>query len=83
MDLINYLKDELDCKDKELFLVVTSEVEKDQSWLKDPIKYATNVGGSGQERDAEVVQLKDIPACDVTINPLCNNSDFDLNQHIS
>ncbi|CAD7078119.1 unnamed protein product [Hermetia illucens] len=33
-DLFNHLRAELQSNDKELFVVVTSEVEKSQSWLK-------------------------------------------------
>lgn len=71
-DLINYLKEELDSKDKELFLVVTKEVEREQSWLLDQASYTNSI----QERDAEVLQLKDIVNEDfnVVINPLRNNT---------
>lgn len=31
-DLILYLKEQLQCKDKELFIVVSKEVEETQSW---------------------------------------------------
>ncbi|XP_044266950.1 josephin-1-like [Tribolium madens] len=69
-DLLNYLKEELDCRDKELFLVVTNDVGKEQSWLKNQASYSNL-----QEREAEIVQLRDITSDDVnvTINPLCNN----------
>lgn len=69
-DLLNYLKEELDCRDKELFLVVTNEVGKEQSWLKNQASYSNNL----QEREAEIIQLRDITSDDVnvTINPLCN-----------
>lgn len=71
-ELINYLKDELDSKDKELFLVVKRDVEKEQSWLLDQASYTNAV----QERDAEILQLKDIVNEDFNViyNPLCNNS---------
>ncbi|KAJ8974664.1 hypothetical protein NQ317_011981 [Molorchus minor] len=62
VDLLNYLKDELDCKDKELFLVVTNEVEKEQSWLQDQGNYCTT---TSLDRDAEEVQLKDITNTDL------------------
>ncbi|RZC42967.1 Josephin domain containing protein [Asbolus verrucosus] len=70
-DLLNYLKEELDCRDKELFLVVTNDAGKEQSWLKNQATYSNNI----QERDAEVLQLKDIKSdnVNVTINPLCNS----------
>lgn len=71
-DLINYLKEELDSKDKELFLVVDRDVEKEQSWLLEQNSYTKTV----QERDAEVLQLKDIVNEDFNViyNPLCNNT---------
>lgn len=70
--MISYLKEELDSKDKELFLVVGKDVEKEQSWLLDQTSYAHAI----QERDAEVLQLKDIVNEDFNViyNPLCNNS---------
>jgi josephin len=70
-DLLNYLKEELDCREKELFLVVTNDIGKDQAWLKNETAYSNNL----QEREAEVLQLKDIISDDsnITINPLCNN----------
>jgi josephin len=70
-DLLNYLKEELDCREKELFLVVTNDIGKDQAWLKNETTYSNNL----QEREAEVLQLKDIISDDsnITINPLCNN----------
>lgn len=58
-DLLYYLRDELDCKDKELFLVVTNETEKDQSWLLDQASYSNSLN-LNYNRDAEIVQLKDI-----------------------
>lgn len=39
-----------------MFLVVNSEVEKEQSWLLDRNNYKCNM----HERDAEIIQLKDI-----------------------
>lgn len=54
--MISYLKEELDSKDKELFLVVGRDVEKEQGWLLDQASYTNAI----QERDAEVLQLKDI-----------------------
>lgn len=53
---MNYLKQELDCKDKELFLVVSQELDKNQAWLKDQATYSNNI----PEREAEILQLKDI-----------------------
>lgn len=54
--MINYIKEELESKDKEMFLVVSSDVDKEQSWLLDRTSYCQNI----QERDAEIIQLKDI-----------------------
>lgn len=39
-----------------MFVVVSSEVDKEQSWLLDRNNYCHNI----QERDAEIIQLKDI-----------------------
>lgn len=39
-----------------MFLVVSSGVDKEQSWLLDRNSYCHNI----QERDAEIIQLKDI-----------------------
>lgn len=71
-DLISYLREELESRDKELFLVVVKDVEKEQGWLQDQTNYANNIG----ERDAEILQLKDIMNEDfnVVFNPLCSNS---------
>ncbi|XP_056638842.1 josephin-like protein isoform X1 [Diorhabda sublineata] len=54
-DVLNYLKDEIECKDKEIFLVVTSEVSQKQSWIKD-FSIPPAVNG----RDADIIQLGDI-----------------------
>lgn len=62
--LFEYLKEELDNKDKELFLVVTSEVEKNQDWLSDHGNLNKN---NMYERDAEVVQVKDIAAANACL----------------
>lgn len=35
IDLIAYLRDQIDSKEKELFLVVSREVENNQGWLVD------------------------------------------------
>lgn len=56
-ELLEYLKDELENKDKELFLVVTSDVERSQDWLNN---HSNMKRFNLQERDAEIVQLKDI-----------------------
>ncbi|KAK9694223.1 Josephin [Popillia japonica] len=70
MNVIEYLKEELDSKDKQLFLVIDEDRSENQDWL---IKDSLNWGG--EERDAQVLLLKDIASEDVnvTINPLCNN----------
>ncbi|KAG5882051.1 hypothetical protein JTB14_007713 [Gonioctena quinquepunctata] len=58
-DLLNYLRDELDCKDKQLFLVVTEEAAKNQSWLHDKSNYM-NTTSIIENRDADIVHLNDI-----------------------
>lgn len=58
-DLLNYLREELDDKEKQLFLVVEQDVEQQQSWLKDVESY-NNVTRLVDNFDAEVVNLKDI-----------------------
>lgn len=70
--MISYLKDELDSRDKELFLVVRKDVEREQSWLLDRANYTDHI----QERDAQVLQLKDVvnEEFNAVFNPLCNNS---------
>lgn len=45
------MRDELDNKEKQLFLVVTQEVEQKQSWLKDIESYNNTT-------DAEIVNVK-------------------------
>lgn len=69
---MDYLKEETESKDKQLFVVVTSEVDKNESWLLNKSSYSNHV--HLQEREAEVLELRDIIAEDtnVTINPLCN-----------
>ncbi|XP_028129243.1 josephin-like protein [Diabrotica virgifera virgifera] len=54
-EVINYLRDEVESKDKELFLVVTNEVSKDQSWIED-----TEIRQLANGRDADIVQLSDV-----------------------
>lgn len=72
-ELLDYLKIELDNKDKELFIVVNNEIDKNQSWLLDKAAYSNHL----LEREAEVIQLNDIISdeLNITINPLCNNYD--------
>lgn len=62
--MFDYLKEELDNKDKELFLVVTTEVENNQDWLNN---HSTLERNNLFERDAEVVQLKDIVRDNATL----------------
>ncbi|XP_065174036.1 josephin-1-like [Atheta coriaria] len=71
-EVLDYLKEETESKDKQLFVVVTSEVDKNESWLLNKSSYSNHV--HLQEREAEVLELRDIIAEDtnVTINPLCN-----------
>lgn len=59
MDLLNYLRDELDDKEKQLFLVVTQEVEHKQSWLKDVETY-NSATRMIDNIDAETINIKDI-----------------------
>lgn len=59
IDLLNYLRDELDDKEKQLFLVVTQEVEQKQNWLKDAESY-NNATRMLDNLDAEIVNLKDV-----------------------
>ncbi|XP_072390295.1 josephin-like protein [Diabrotica undecimpunctata] len=54
-EVINYLRDEVESKDKELFLVVTNEVSKDQSWIED-----TEIRPLANGRDADIIQLSDV-----------------------
>ncbi|XP_038215548.1 josephin-1 [Zerene cesonia] len=51
-DLISYLKEQLDCKEKELFVVVSKEVEEKQLWIN---QYTLH-----NRLDSH----KDIPNCD-------------------
>ncbi|XP_017769356.1 PREDICTED: josephin-1 [Nicrophorus vespilloides] len=71
-NIVEYLKDELESKEKQLFLVVSGEVSKDQSWLLNQSAYSKN---NDEDREVEVLQLKDIISenCKVTLNPLCNS----------
>ncbi|CAH0554595.1 unnamed protein product [Brassicogethes aeneus] len=56
LDLLDFLKQEMDSKDKQLFLVVTQEVDKSQTWLRDQEAYSNNI----TEREAEILKLGDI-----------------------
>ncbi|XP_023022472.1 josephin-like protein isoform X3 [Leptinotarsa decemlineata] len=58
-DLLNYLRDELDCIEKQLFLVVTEEAAKDHTWLCDGNNYM-NTTGIINSRDSDIVPLSDI-----------------------
>ncbi|CAH1154152.1 unnamed protein product [Phaedon cochleariae] len=58
-DLINYLRNELDEKEKQLFLVVIQEVEEDQSWLLDKDSYCNN-SSIMDSLEAEIVEVKNI-----------------------
>lgn len=65
-----YLKEQLECRDKELFLVVNSEVERSQSWLI-PSSLYNNKEISVSDRDADCLQLCDVVSdeCSITFNP--------------
>ncbi|KAI4460377.1 josephin 1 2 [Holotrichia oblita] len=72
LNVIEYLKEELESKDKQLFLVIEEDRSESQDWLlKDSLNWGENI----QERDAQILLLKDIASEDVnvTINPLCDN----------
>lgn len=75
VELIYYVKEELECKDKEMFLVVTSEIEKEQSWHHDQVNQVNNI----QERDAEILQLRDIVSDFNVLNPICNKGESLIN----
>lgn len=49
-DLIAYLKEQLDCKDKELFIVVSKEVEETQAWQHDYV-----IDNANRRRSSNVV----------------------------
>ncbi|KAK7790275.1 hypothetical protein R5R35_012641 [Gryllus longicercus] len=56
-DLIAYLQEQLECKEKELFVVVSTEVEENQGWLVnsataiDGLSVCTNSGVKDDEQD--------------------------------
>lgn len=58
-DLLNFIRNELDSKDKELFIVITSEAEKSQIWLKENSNYSNKICDS-LNRDAEEILVGDI-----------------------
>lgn len=58
-DLLNFMRNELDSQDKELFIVMTSDVEKCQAWLKENSNYNNKICDS-QNRDAEEILVGDI-----------------------
>ncbi|XP_050305138.1 josephin-like protein [Anthonomus grandis grandis] len=58
-ELLSFIRNELDSQDKELFIVVSSNVEKAQSWLKENSNY-TNKLVDSTSRDAEEITLNDI-----------------------
>ncbi|CAH1121630.1 unnamed protein product [Ceutorhynchus assimilis] len=57
--LLNFVRTELDSKDKELFVVMINDVEKSQSWLKEKSNYDNKIVDS-VNRDAEEVLISDI-----------------------
>lgn len=69
--VLDYVKEEIGNKDKELFIIVSNEMAKDQQWLLSKSAYCSNL----QERDAEIVQLKDIIEIDdnFTYNMMSNS----------
>nr|CAH7751793.1 unnamed protein product [Callosobruchus chinensis] len=58
-ELLNYLREELDDKEKQLFLVVTEKVGQDHSWLLDQNIYSSALNNIN-DIDADIVELKDI-----------------------
>ncbi|XP_047505358.1 josephin-1 isoform X3 [Pieris napi] len=48
-DLISYLKEQLDCKEKELFVVVSQEVEEKQLWMH---QYTINIVQEAHIKDS-------------------------------
>lgn len=50
------MRDELDNKEKQLFLVVTPEVEQKQSWLRDIESY--NAAGIVDNLEPEIVNCR-------------------------
>jgi len=69
LDFIEFLKDELESKEKQLFIVVSADVEREGSWLLSGNHVANQ---SNSDNDVEVLQLKDIISDEmkVTMNPL-------------
>ncbi|XP_022903386.1 josephin-2 [Onthophagus taurus] len=71
-NVMEYLQDELEHKDKQLFLVVTEEIARNQLWLNEDFNFLYD------NRQSEVVLLGDIKdiiseEVNVTINPLCDS----------
>lgn len=58
-ELITYLKEQLECRDKELFIVVTHDVEQLQSW-----QYRSTNSTTAQTQ-AHIVKLSDTEQYDV------------------
>lgn len=58
-DLLNFIRNKLDSQDKELFIVMKSDVEKSQSWLKEQSNYNNKIVDSSN-RDAEEILISDI-----------------------
>lgn len=61
--MIEYLKEELDNKDKQLFLVIDEEKAQNQDWILKSANCCDNL----QEREAEVLLLKEIASDDVNV----------------
>ncbi|XP_030750566.1 josephin-1 isoform X1 [Sitophilus oryzae] len=58
-DLNNFICNELDSQDKELFIVTTAEAGVNQCWLKENSNYNNKICDS-QTRDAEEILIADI-----------------------
>lgn len=53
-ELITYLQEQLECKERELFVIVTSEVEQNQSWLLNSNHYIE--GNNTNDSDQHFIQ---------------------------
>lgn len=55
-DLLRYLKDQIDSKEKELFLVVSREIDNNQGWL---INTYANKEGINANHDTDIRYIED------------------------
>lgn len=68
-DLIAYLKEQLDSKEKELFVVVSKEVEEKQLWMQ---QYAMQ-----QSKPSDQPHHNQLSQCDGSVDSLSSNSPND------